>query len=137
VSDPLNNWFGRRGEIFITSIILIATPIASGFTHSWEALLATRLVMGLGLGAKGEEHLNLTFTGADPYQPLLYPCTPLRWLPPVSEVLWSWVGSCEYTLNESYDLGTDALQMDRFRHLHRFLRERCRQGESIRPTPPA
>jgi MFS family permease len=52
VSDPLNNWFGRRGEIFITAIILIATPIASGFTHSWEALLATRLVMGLGLGAK-------------------------------------------------------------------------------------
>jgi len=53
VSDPLNNWFGRRGEIFITAIILIATPIASGFTHSWQALLAVRLIMGLGLGAKG------------------------------------------------------------------------------------
>lgn len=31
---------------------MIATPIASGFTHSWQALLAVRLVMGLGLGAK-------------------------------------------------------------------------------------
>ncbi|WWC73562.1 uncharacterized protein I206_107534 [Kwoniella pini CBS 10737] len=52
LSDPLNNWFGRRGEIFITSIILIITPIASGFTHSWEALAAVRLVLGLALGAK-------------------------------------------------------------------------------------
>ncbi|RSH77572.1 uncharacterized protein EHS24_003132 [Apiotrichum porosum] len=52
ISDPLNNWFGRRGEIFITAIMLIATPIASGFTHSWQALAAVRLVMGVGVGAK-------------------------------------------------------------------------------------
>lgn len=53
VSDPLNNLFGRRGEIFITALCLIATPIASAFTHSWQALVAVRLVMGLGVGAKG------------------------------------------------------------------------------------
>lgn len=52
LSDPLNNLFGRRGEIFITSLVLIATPIGSGFTHSWQALAAVRLVLGLGLGAK-------------------------------------------------------------------------------------
>lgn len=52
LSDPLNHYFGRRGEIFITSIILIVTPIASGFTHSWEALFAVRLVLGIGMGAK-------------------------------------------------------------------------------------
>ncbi|WWC90859.1 uncharacterized protein L201_005796 [Kwoniella dendrophila CBS 6074] len=52
ISDPLNNLFGRRGEIFITSLILIATPIASGFTHSWQALAAVRLVLGIGMGAK-------------------------------------------------------------------------------------
>jgi MFS family permease len=69
ISDPLNNLFGRRGEIFITSLsesplstathqltmaVLIATPIASGFTHSWEGLAAARLVLGIGMGAKGE-----------------------------------------------------------------------------------
>jgi len=53
LSDPLNNLFGRRGVIFITALILIATPIASGFTHSWGALFAVRMVLGLGMGAKG------------------------------------------------------------------------------------
>jgi len=48
----LNNLFGRRGEIFITSLILIATPISSGFTKSWEGLAAARLVLGIGMGAK-------------------------------------------------------------------------------------
>lgn len=48
----MNHYLGRRGEIFITSLILIATPIASGFTHSWEALFAVRLVLGIGMGAK-------------------------------------------------------------------------------------
>jgi hypothetical protein len=52
LSDPLNHYFGRRGEIFITAIVLIATPIASGFTHTWQELFVVRLILGLGLGAK-------------------------------------------------------------------------------------
>lgn len=52
LSDPLNHYLGRRGEICLTSVILAVTPIASGFTHSWQALFAVRLVMGIGLGAK-------------------------------------------------------------------------------------
>lgn len=52
ISDPLNHYFGRRGEVFITSLILIATPIASGFTHTWQELAAVRLVLGIGMGAK-------------------------------------------------------------------------------------
>lgn len=52
VSDPLNEWLGRCGEIFVTGLILIATPIASGFTQSWQALMAVRFVMGIGVGAK-------------------------------------------------------------------------------------
>lgn len=52
MSDPLNHWFGRRGEILITAIILTATPIASGFTQSWQQLFAVRIILGLGLGAK-------------------------------------------------------------------------------------
>ncbi|KAJ9099195.1 hypothetical protein QFC21_004075 [Naganishia friedmannii] len=53
LSDPLNNYFGRRGAIFITALCLIATPIASGFTKSWETLFVVRIAMGLGMGAKG------------------------------------------------------------------------------------
>ncbi|BEI86646.1 hypothetical protein CcaverHIS002_0609330 [Cutaneotrichosporon cavernicola] len=52
LSDPLNHYFGRRGEISIASLILTVTPIGSAFTHSWQALFAVRLVMGVGLGAK-------------------------------------------------------------------------------------
>ena len=53
LSDPLNNFFGRRGCIFITALILIATPIGSAFTHSWETLFVVRLILGIGMGAKG------------------------------------------------------------------------------------
>lgn len=53
LSDPINNFFGRRGCIFITAIILIVTPIGSGLAQSWQGLLAARLVLGLGMGAKG------------------------------------------------------------------------------------
>ena len=54
LSDPLNNYLGRRGTIFVTALILIATPIASGFTHSWETLFVVRLILGIGMGAKGK-----------------------------------------------------------------------------------
>ncbi|EPQ31072.1 uncharacterized protein PFL1_01261 [Pseudozyma flocculosa PF-1] len=53
LSDPLNNFFGRRGCIFITALVLIATPIGSAFTTSWEQLFVVRLILGLGMGAKG------------------------------------------------------------------------------------
>jgi len=53
LSDPLNNWLGRRGCIFITAIILLVTPIASGVTQNWQQLFFVRLILGVGMGAKG------------------------------------------------------------------------------------
>lgn len=53
LSDPLNRYFGRRGTIFITAIILIATPIASAFTHSWQTLFIVRLVRYVRSQVKG------------------------------------------------------------------------------------
>jgi hypothetical protein len=53
LSDPFNNIIGRRGVIFLTALILIATPIASGFTHSWQTLFVVRLILGIGMGMKG------------------------------------------------------------------------------------
>jgi MFS family permease len=53
LSDPINNWFGRRGAIFLTALCLVASPIGSGFSSSWQTLFVCRLIMGLGMGAKG------------------------------------------------------------------------------------
>ncbi|KAH6887640.1 MFS transporter [Thelonectria olida] len=52
IVDPLNHYFGRRGEIFITACCLTATPIGSAFAKSWQGLFAARFVMGIGIGAK-------------------------------------------------------------------------------------
>ncbi|KAL1611006.1 hypothetical protein SLS59_000643 [Nothophoma quercina] len=52
IVDPLNKYFGRRGEIFITACCLTATPIGSGFAKSWQGLFAARFIMGIGIGAK-------------------------------------------------------------------------------------
>nr|XP_019006735.1 uncharacterized protein I203_00328 [Kwoniella mangroviensis CBS 8507]OCF70196.1 hypothetical protein I203_00328 [Kwoniella mangroviensis CBS 8507] len=52
-SDPLNNLFGRRGAIFISAIILIATPLAMAFTHTWQEFLIVRIFFGIGIGLKG------------------------------------------------------------------------------------
>lgn len=53
LSDPANNYLGRRGTIFLTAIILLLTPIGSAFTQSWQQLFAVRLVLGIGMGMKG------------------------------------------------------------------------------------
>lgn len=42
-----NNLLGRRGVIFLTALCLIATPIGSGFTQSWQGLFVCRLSKSL------------------------------------------------------------------------------------------
>jgi hypothetical protein len=53
LSDPANNYLGRRGTIFMTAIILLLTPIGSAFTQSWQQLFGVRFVLGIGMGMKG------------------------------------------------------------------------------------
>ncbi|KAK5221111.1 hypothetical protein LTR72_006670 [Exophiala xenobiotica] len=53
LSDPLNFYLGRRGTIFASAMLLIATPLGGAFCQTWEQLLATRIVMGIGMGLKG------------------------------------------------------------------------------------
>lgn len=53
LSDPSNYYLGRRGTIFVSAIILIATPIGGALVNTWEQLLITRLIMGIGMGLKG------------------------------------------------------------------------------------
>ncbi|KIJ49381.1 hypothetical protein M422DRAFT_204616 [Sphaerobolus stellatus SS14] len=49
---PLNNYFGRRGTIFITALISFLACFWQGFTNSWPHLLVARFVLGLGIGPK-------------------------------------------------------------------------------------
>ena len=35
ISDPMNNWLGRRGTIFIAAIFSLIAPIGSGLTQNW------------------------------------------------------------------------------------------------------
>ena len=53
ISDPLNNYLGRRGAIFVAAIFCFIPVIGSAFTRKWYELLACRLLLGFGMGAKG------------------------------------------------------------------------------------
>ncbi|CAI7579427.1 unnamed protein product [Penicillium pancosmium] len=52
IVDPMNHYLGRRGEIFVTALCLVATPIGSGFARNWVDLFVCRFIMGIGIGAK-------------------------------------------------------------------------------------
>ncbi|KAI9755046.1 MAG: hypothetical protein M4579_004450 [Chaenotheca gracillima] len=52
LSDPLNNYLGRRGTIFIAGIFCLLTVLGSAVSQTWEQLLVTRLLLGIGMGAK-------------------------------------------------------------------------------------
>ncbi|KAF9484498.1 hypothetical protein BDN70DRAFT_872527 [Pholiota conissans] len=52
LSDPLNNYFGRRGTIFVCAIFCIFSVLGAAITRSWEQLLVCRLLLGIGMGAK-------------------------------------------------------------------------------------
>jgi len=52
LSDPLNYYFGRRGTIFFAALFCFGTVIGSAFSRSWEELFVSRILLGLGMGAK-------------------------------------------------------------------------------------
>ncbi|KAH8906564.1 hypothetical protein BR93DRAFT_617137 [Coniochaeta sp. PMI_546] len=53
LSDPINYYFGRRGTIFFAGHFCFWPVIGSAFAQTWGQLLACRLLMGIGMGAKG------------------------------------------------------------------------------------
>jgi hypothetical protein len=52
ISDPMNDWLGRRGTIFVAAIFSLLAPIGSGCTQHWGQLVATRILLGIGMGLK-------------------------------------------------------------------------------------
>ncbi len=51
-SDPLNNYFGRRGTIFVSAVFCLLSVIGSGLTQNWYQLFICRLLLGIGMGCK-------------------------------------------------------------------------------------
>ncbi|KAK0457042.1 uncharacterized protein EV420DRAFT_1480918 [Desarmillaria tabescens] len=52
LTDPLNNYLGRRGTIFFCGIFCTVAVIGSGFCQTWPQLFICRLLLGLGMGPK-------------------------------------------------------------------------------------
>ena len=51
--DPLTELVtGRRGALFVAAVFTFAASIGAAYVHSWQALFATRVLLGIGMGAK-------------------------------------------------------------------------------------
>ncbi|MCJ1304815.1 hypothetical protein MMC08_007628 [Hypocenomyce scalaris] len=49
---PFNNWFGRRGTIFMTCCFSALACFWQGFTNTWWHMFIARFFLGLGIGPK-------------------------------------------------------------------------------------
>jgi MFS family permease len=52
ISDPLNNILARRGTIFLAAIFSVLAPIGMAVSQHWGQLVATRVLLGIGMGLK-------------------------------------------------------------------------------------
>ncbi|KAH0833837.1 MFS sugar transporter [Lanmaoa asiatica] len=52
LTDPLNQWLGRKKVIFLTCMISFLTCIWSGLTNTWWHLFIARFFLGFGIGPK-------------------------------------------------------------------------------------
>jgi MFS family permease len=52
LTDPLNQWLGRKKTIFLTCLISFLTCIWSGLTNTWWHLFIARFFLGFGIGPK-------------------------------------------------------------------------------------
>ncbi|KAL9087719.1 MAG: hypothetical protein Q9165_006486 [Trypethelium subeluteriae] len=49
---PYNNWFGRRGTIFITCIFSALACFWQAFVNTWWSMFIARFALGFGIGPK-------------------------------------------------------------------------------------
>ncbi|MCJ1382156.1 hypothetical protein MMC17_005268 [Xylographa soralifera] len=52
MSDPLNNYLGRRGTIFLGAIFSLLSPIGMACSQTYGQLIACRILLGVGMGLK-------------------------------------------------------------------------------------
>ncbi|PVI07261.1 H(+)-myo-inositol cotransporter [Periconia macrospinosa] len=51
-TTPFNNWFGRRGTIFLTCLFSALACFWQGFANSWWHMFISRFALGFGIGPK-------------------------------------------------------------------------------------
>ena len=61
LSDPINNYFGRRGTIFFAANFCLWPVLGSGFSRTWQQLMVCRLLMGVGMGLKASTGRFIVF----------------------------------------------------------------------------
>lgn len=52
MSDPLNYYLARRGTIFVSAVFCFFSVIGSAVCQNWWQLFITRILLGIGMGAK-------------------------------------------------------------------------------------
>ncbi|KAK9489647.1 hypothetical protein V1508DRAFT_444270 [Lipomyces doorenjongii] len=52
LSDPVNNILARRGTIFLAAIFSLCAPIGTGLAQNWGQIVASRILLGIGMGLK-------------------------------------------------------------------------------------
>ncbi|KAL0937100.1 sugar transporter [Colletotrichum truncatum] len=52
LSDPINDWLGRRGAIFLGAIFSVVAPLGQALSQSWLQILICRILLGIGMGLK-------------------------------------------------------------------------------------
>ena len=52
LSDPISEYIGRRGALFVAAICSFSSVIAASQTQSWQGLMGCRIILGLGIGGK-------------------------------------------------------------------------------------
>lgn len=52
LSDPINDYVGRRGTIFFAANFCLWPVLASAFCNTWKQLLICRFLLGIGMGTK-------------------------------------------------------------------------------------
>jgi MFS family permease len=48
----MNDWIGRRGTIFVAAVFSLLAPFGMATTQKWGELIATRVLLGIGMGLK-------------------------------------------------------------------------------------
>lgn len=52
ISDPINAVLGRRGTIFLAAVFSLFAPIGQACSQKWGHLVASRILLGIGMGLK-------------------------------------------------------------------------------------
>jgi MFS family permease len=52
ISDPVNHFLGRKGTIFVAAIFSLCAPFGQGLAQTWGQIIASRVLLGLGMGLK-------------------------------------------------------------------------------------